>query len=98
MTINRKQEGGNLTLVVAGRIDTTSAPELQDEIAALDGVTDLVFDIADVDYLSSAGLRVFLSAQKAMNASGGKMTILHPNDIVRNVFDITGCADIFAIE
>ncbi|MCR5414267.1 MAG: STAS domain-containing protein [Kiritimatiellae bacterium] len=97
MTINRQKDGATLTISPVGRLDTTSAPELQDEIANLDGVSELIFDLASLDYLSSAGLRVFLSAQKAMNASGGRMTIRNPNDVVRNVFDITGCTDIFTV-
>lgn len=97
MTINRQKDGTTLFLAVKGRLDTTSAPDLQDEISGLEGVSELVFDLAGLDYLSSAGLRVFLVAQKAMNASGGKMEIRNPNDVVRNVFEITGCADIFAI-
>ena len=97
MTINRQKDGATLFLAVKGRLDTTSAPDLQDEISDLEGVSELVFDLAGLDYLSSAGLRVFLVAQKAMNASGGKMEIRSPNDVVRNVFEITGCADIFTI-
>ena len=82
-----------MTLTPVGRIDTLTAPELEAAVV-LDGVDELVFDLTEVDYVSSAGLRVFLGAQKRM---GGKsMKIAHVNPSVREVFDITGFSDIFA--
>lgn len=96
MTINKKLENGKLSIKIDGRLDTGTAPELQAELR-LDGVSEIAFDIADLEYLSSAGLRVLLTAQKAMLACGGKMTIANPNAVVKDVFDITGCSDIFTI-
>ena len=96
MNIEKKQENGKLSLVLTGRLDTNTAPDLEAELK-LDGVNEIVFDITGLEYVSSAGLRIFLSAQKAMMACGGSMTIAHPNATVRGVFDITGCSDIFTI-
>ncbi|MBO7653509.1 MAG: STAS domain-containing protein [Kiritimatiellae bacterium] len=96
MTIEKKLDNGTLTLRVVGRLDTNTAPQLQDEVR-YDGVTKLVFDFSALDYLSSAGLRILLMAQKTMSASGGAMEILSPNATVRSVFDMTGCSDIFTI-
>ena len=74
MTIEKKLENGTLTLAVAGRLDTNTAPDLEAALK-LDGVSDITFDFAELDYISSAGLRILLTAQKAMMACGGKMTI-----------------------
>ena len=98
MTIEKKLEGTTLTLALEGRLDTTTSPDLDETLAAsLDGVTALVFDFAKLDYLSSAGLRVLLSAQKRMNKQGS-MKLLHVNDTVKEVFEITGFADFLTIE
>ena len=98
MTIDKKLEGSALILALEGRLDTTTSPDLEEALAAsLDGVTSLVFDFAKLDYLSSAGLRVLLSAQKRMNKQGS-MKLLHVNDTVKEVFDITGFADFLTIE
>ncbi|MBR1608692.1 MAG: STAS domain-containing protein [Kiritimatiellae bacterium] len=96
MTINTKNENGKLTLALAGRLDTNTAPELESELK-LDGVNEIAFDFSELDYISSAGLRVLMTAQKAMMAGGGKMTIAHPNDMVRGVFDMTGLGSVFEI-
>ena len=96
MTIEKKIEDAKLTLAVAGRLDTNTAPQLEAELK-LDGVNEVVFDLTALEYISSAGLRVLLTAQKAMMACGGKMTIANPNATVKGVFDITGCSDIFTI-
>lgn len=96
MTIDRQLEDGTLALAVGGRLDTNTAPELEAELK-LDGVREVVFDFAALEYISSAGLRVLMTAHKAMAASGGTMKILNPNDMVRGVFDITGLGDIFTI-
>lgn len=96
MNIDIQREGDLLSLRPKGRLDTTTSPQLQDALV-LDGVGRLVFDFADLEYLSSAGLRVLIGAQKAMTASGGTMEIRHANDTVRNVFEITGCLDIFTV-
>lgn len=97
MTIDKKLENGTLTLALAGRLDTNTAPELEDELK-LDGVNEVAFDFAALDYISSAGLRVLMTTHKAMAAAGGSMKIRRPNDMVRGVFDITGLGDIFEIE
>jgi len=96
MQIEKKQDGSKLALKVIGRLDTNTSPMLEAELK-LEGINELEFDIAELEYVASAGLRVFLGAQKAMIACGGKMTIAHPNATVRNVFDITGCSGIFNI-
>ena len=92
MQINKNQEGAKLTLAPVGRVDTITSPELEAAIM-LDGVEELVFDLAQVDYISSAGLRVLLSAQKKMAAKSMKITNAKP--AVKEVFDITGFSDIF---
>ena len=96
MTIEKKQENGTLTLALAGRLDTNTAPELEAELK-LDGVGEVVFDCAALDYISSAGLRVLLAAQKAMMSSGGKMSIANANEMVRGVFQITGLDAVFTL-
>lgn len=96
MTIEKKLEGGKLTLALAGRLDTNTAPELESELK-LDGVGEVVFDFVALDYMSSAGLRVLLSAQKAMMSTGGKMSIAHANEMVRGVFQITGLDAVFTL-
>ena len=97
MNIDKKLEDGRLTLVVSGRLDTNTSPELESEIKS-DGVNEIVFDFASLEYISSAGLRVLMTAHKAMMTCGGTMKILHPNEMVKGVFDITGLGDIFNIE
>lgn len=98
MTIERKTENEKVTIVLGGRLDTATAPELEKEIDACSGtVKDLVLDLKDLEYTSSAGLRVFLKAQKMMNAQGS-MKLLNVNDEVMEVFDITGFLDILNIE
>lgn len=86
-----------MILAPAGRIDTNTSPELEDALV-YDGVNEIVFDFAAVEYISSAGLRVLMTAQKAMMAAGGKMTVKSPNTMVRNVLDMTGMSSIFTIE
>ena len=98
MTINKKKDGTTLTLAVQGRLDTTTAPELEKEIkTGLDGVTELIMDFEDLDYISSAGLRVLLSAQKAMSKQGS-MKVIHVKELVMEVFEVTGFTDILTIE
>lgn len=98
MNIIKNQNEGILTIALDGRLDTTTAPELEQEIKdSLDGVTELVMDFAKLDYISSAGLRVLLSAQKKMNRKG-LMKVIHANDSVMEIFDVTGFADILTIE
>lgn len=98
MEINKNKDGGNLVLSLKGRLDTTTAPDLEAELnASIEGVTDLIFDFAELEYISSAGLRVLLSAQKIMNKQGN-LTVKNANDDIKEVFDITGFADILNIE
>ena len=99
MEIKKQAEGTNLTVALSGRLDTTTAPELEKELkSSLTGVTDLTLDFEGLEYISSAGLRVLLSAQKAMNASKGKMKIVGANEIVKEIFDVTGFSGILTIE
>ena len=98
MTINKQQNGSVLTIAVQGRLDTTTAPDLEKEIkTGLDGVTELIMDFAELTYISSAGLRVLLSAQKKMSKQGS-MKVIHANEMVKEVFDVTGFSDILDIE
>ena len=98
MTINKIANGTSLTIALEGRLDTTTAPDLEKELkSSLDGVTELVLDLEHLDYISSAGLRVLLSAQKIMNKQGS-MKVIHVNDMVNEVFEVTGFSDILNIE
>ncbi|MGM9552297.1 MAG: STAS domain-containing protein [Clostridia bacterium] len=98
MTIEKKIENGNVTLTIKGRLDTTTAPELDKTLDdVLGGTKELVFDMTGLEYISSAGLRVILKAQKAMNTQGS-MKLMGVNDSIMEVFDITGFLDILTIE
>ena len=98
MTIDKQLNGSELTLALNGRLDTTTAPELENAIKEnIAGVTNLVMDFAELEYLSSAGLRVILSAQKTMNKQG-EMVIRNVNETINEVFEITGFIDILTIE
>ena len=98
MTIEKKINGEALTLIVSGRLDTQTAPELEKELdSVLADIKELTFDFANLEYVSSAGLRVILKAQKAMNAQGS-MKLTGDNDSIMEVFDITGFLDILTIE
>ena len=97
MIIDCKQNGTELTLSLDGRLDSTTSYELDDVVKKhIDGVTKLTFDFASMDYLSSAGLRVLLAAQKVMNEQGS-MEIINVNEAVRDVFALTGMLDIFNV-
>lgn len=97
MNIVKKQDDKTLTISIEGRLDTSTAPELDEELkASLEGVEKLVMDFTDMEYISSAGLRVLLSAQKAMNAQG-EMVVTGANETVMEIFDITGFTDILTI-
>lgn len=98
MTIQKNLEGTTLTLAPEGRLDTTTAPQLEAEVKdSLEGVTALVLDLAALEYISSAGLRVVLSAQKAMNKQGS-MVVRNVNEYVMEVLEVTGFADILTLE
>lgn len=98
MEIIKQQDGEKLTIQIVGRLDTTTAPELENELnASLPGIKELCFDLAKLEYVSSAGLRVLLAAQKTMNNQGAmKITNVIPE--VMEVFEITGFTDILTIE
>ena len=98
MTITKNRNGSALNIALEGRLDTTTAPDLERELKAeLDGVQELTLDFARLDYISSAGLRVLLTAHKAMSAKGG-MKVTNVNEIVGEVFEVTGFSDILTIE
>ena len=99
MKIVSDKKDSALSIRLEGRLDTTTAPELDKFISEnIDGVKQLVFDLAALDYISSAGLRTLLSTQKKMNAVRGSMIVRNPNEIVSEVFDVTGFVDILTIE
>ena len=98
MTVNQIPEGKKLTIVVSGRLDTNSSPKLEAVLRqSVNGVTELVFDFSGVEYLSSAGLRVLLAAQKVMNRQGS-MKLTGVSADVMEVFEITGFSDILTVE
>ena len=98
MTITKKQNGTALEIALEGRLDTMTAPELEAELnKSLGGADSLTMDFSKLEYISSAGLRVLLSAYKIMNAKDG-MTVTHVNEIVQEVFEVTGFAEILTIE
>ncbi|MBQ1440692.1 MAG: STAS domain-containing protein [Clostridia bacterium] len=98
MNIKKTPNGSTLTITVEGRLDTVTAPDLEKEInASIADVKELILDFAGLDYISSAGLRLLLSAQKKM-AAQGSMKVVHVNDVVNEVFNITGFCDILTIE
>ena len=98
MIITKKQDGSALVIALEGRLDTTTAPELEAELkTCLDGITDLTLDLTNLDYISSAGLRVLLSAHKTMMKQG-QMKVTNASEIVKEVFDVTGFCDILNIE
>lgn len=98
MKIDKNQNGSELLVALEGRLDTTTAPQLEAELTdSLDGIERLVFEFDKLEYISSAGLRVLLSAQKKMNKKGS-MAIHHVNDTIMEIFDVTGFTDILTIE
>lgn len=98
MTIAKHQNGTNLEIALEGRLDTTTAPELEAELnQSMPGAESLTLDFAKLEYISSAGLRVLLSAHKVMAQKGG-MKVIRANEIVMEVFEVTGFADILTIE
>lgn len=98
MDIKKNVGNEQLELVLSGRLDTNTAVELEQEIKSIEGIKSLVLNLKDLEYISSAGLRVILMAHKKMRASSGTMLIKHPNDVVMEVFDMTGFNDILKIE
>jgi anti-sigma B factor antagonist len=98
LNIVKNTENAKLTVALEGRLDTTTAPELEQSLKeSMDSANDLTLDFSKLDYISSAGLRVLLSAHKSMAKKGG-MKVVNVNDVVNEVFDVTGFADILNIE
>ena len=98
LNINKTKEDGKVTVTLEGRLDTVTAPDLEKELkGSLDDVTELVMDFEKLDYISSAGLRVLLSAQKVMSRQGG-MKVINVNDSIMEIFEVTGFSDILTIE
>jgi len=98
MTITKTQEGSKLNVALEGRLDTTTAPNLEAEMRdALNGVTELDIDMASLAYISSAGLRVMLALQKQMNKQKGSMTIRNASEELMEIFDVTGFVDVLHI-
>ena len=98
MTIEKNANGENLEIKLVGRLDTTTAPSLEAELKrSVNGVTKLVFDFTALEYLSSAGLRVLLAAQKVMNKQG-EMIIRNVNETIRDIFEVTGFSEILTVE
>lgn len=99
MEIIKTVNGTELTLQVIGRLDTSTSPALESELCgSIEGVTDLILDFEGLEYVSSAGLRVILTAQKTMNRNQGKMIVKNVNQDIKEVFEITGFCDILTIE
>jgi anti-sigma B factor antagonist len=98
MTINKILNDSKLSLELVGRLDTTTAPSLESEInQSIDGVKELEFDFKQLEYISSAGLRILLGAQKTMNKQG-TMVIKNVSEVVMEIFDMTGFSDILTIQ
>jgi len=98
LSIEKQAEDGKLCVTLEGRLDTTTAPDLEAELGdALEGITDLTLDFGKLEYISSAGLRVLLSAQKRMNEQGA-MKVTGVNETIMEIFDVTGFVDILTIE
>ena len=98
MNIKQNKEGTKLTVYIDGRIDTTTSPMLYEHLQQeLVGVNELVLDFSKVEYVSSAGLRVLLFAQKTMNSVQGKMTVCHVNDDIMETFELTCFTDFLTI-
>lgn len=98
LNIEKKKNGTELTIALNGRLDTTTAPQLESAVKeSLDGVTFLNFDMEALEYVSSAGLRVLLSAQKIINKQG-EMKLTHVSETIMEIFEVTGFSDILTIE
>ena len=98
MIITKTENGTSLTIALEGRLDTMTAPQLELELkSSIDGIEKLFLDFASLEYISSAGLRILLSAQKIMNKQGS-MKVIHVNETIMEIFDVTGFADILTIE
>lgn len=98
MVIHKSVDGEVLTLALEGRLDTTTSPALEEEFkTSSEGMKSVVFDFEKLEYISSAGLRVLLAAQKTMNRQG-TMKVTHVNESIREILEVTGFVDILTIE
>ena len=97
MKIDLKKEDKKLTIKLDGKLDTNTSPDLDSKMSELEGMEEVVIDMKELDYISSAGLRVLLSMQKVMNKQG-KMTIINVCENVMDIFEVTGFSDILDIE
>ncbi|MBQ6215008.1 MAG: STAS domain-containing protein [Oscillospiraceae bacterium] len=98
LKIEKKQDDRKLEVALEGRLDTTSAPQLETALKdSFDAVDELILDFAGLEYISSAGLRVLLSSQKIMSKKGG-MKVVHVSDVIMEIFEVTGFSDILTIE
>ena len=100
MEINKLKNGGSMEFKLTGRLDTNTAPELTEavKICVTEEIGEVIFDFSNLDYISSAGLRVILMTQKMMNSRKASMVVRHPNQIISEVFEATGFTDIMKIE
>lgn len=99
MTLTKTTDGASLTILIDGRLDTATAPQLESELSSsIDGMEKVYLDFSKLEYISSAGLRVLLSTQKKMKKQHGELIIRSANDTVKEVFEITGFVDILTIE
>lgn len=99
MTIQLNRNNKTLTVAVKGRLDTLTSPDLEEQLEpALDGAEKLIFDLSELEYISSAGLRVLLEAVKEMDTQGGELTVTKVRQEVMEVFEVTGFVDILTIE
>lgn len=98
LNIKKESNGTELTVALEGRLDTTTAPEFENEIKeSISDVKELVLDLSKLEYISSAGLRVLLSTQKKMNVQGS-MVVRNAREEVKEIFEVTGFADILTLE
>ena len=98
MTIQKKKEGKKLTVSIEGRLDTNTTPQAEKELMeSIENVKELILDFKSLDYISSAGLRLLLMLQKKMSVQGS-MKIINANDLVKEIFEVTGFSDILTIE
>ena len=99
MNISKTKKENTLVISLEGRLDTLTAPNLVEALnSSLEGITSLVFDLEKLEYISSAGLRVLLLAQKTMNKLSGTIKVCHVNETVMEIFEVTGFSDILTIE
>ena len=98
LNITKNLDDTKLTVQLEGRLDTTTAPQLEESMkASINGVTELVMDFEKLEYISSAGLRVLLSCQKIISKQGS-MKVVHVSDLIKEIFEVTGFIDILTIE